>query len=196
MNAAACWWRRRAPSAKHRALHRLIRQLPAAVMLTAGSRQAAEAPVERSRHRLPPTSSLSGGHLISFFSLNWPDTHRDGDTGCGFTAGEVLWKRCCLGGGGIDFRDGSTFALKGPAGNETNAIEKSDTAETCHRHNIADLAVAFEMRGGGVCDDIMDILLLGDHTTVSISPQAGNRTKFELSNKFLVCVLLVFLLTF
>lgn len=56
------------------------------------------------------------------------------------------------------------FCFKGPAGNETNAIEKSETAETCHRHNIADLAVAFEMRGGGVCDDIMDILLLGDHT--------------------------------
>lgn len=37
-----------------------------------------------------------------------------------------------------------------------NAIDKSEAAETCHRHNIADLAVAFQMTGGGVCDDIMD----------------------------------------
>lgn len=158
-------------SAEHRALHHLIRQLPAAVMSTA----------DRQRRHLWSGAVTGSLRLLAcllvtsfHFSLNCLDTHGDGGAGCGFPAGEVLRKRCCLRGRGYRFPGWKlcwcTFALKGQAGNETNAIEKSETAETRHRRNIADLAVAFEMRGGGVCDDIMDILLLGDHTIAIVSP--------------------------
>lgn len=79
-----------------------------------------------------------------------------------------------------DFQDGiyaaALLLLKG-----RREMKRTRSTNLRPLRRVTAAAVAFEMRGGGVCDDIMDILLLGDHTVVGISPHRRE----TLSNKFL-----------